>query len=173
MFISTPPTRFYIATAQSVLHLGVESFTFFSRRRWILRNIFTCTSSAPTRFFTSRQRKVYCILCFSFILFANFQMETSWVHFKCTNVYLMAPTRSPFFCFASRQRQACHFSFILVSSCLPKARPRRRGLHATAHSAIFSCSTWFQQQPQLCHRGVVLAAPQRRHVRPRKRKRIT
>ena len=57
--------------------VGVESFTFFSRRRWILRNIFTCTSSAPTRFFTSRQRKVYCILCFSFILFANFQMETS------------------------------------------------------------------------------------------------
>ena len=101
MFISTPPTRFYIATAQSVLHLGVESFTFFSRRRWILRNIFTCTSSAPTRFFTSRQRKVYCILCFSFILFANFQMETSWVHFKCTNVYLMAPTRSPFFCIAT------------------------------------------------------------------------
>ena len=145
MFISTPPTRFYIATAQSVLHLlfsfillflffpgtasalnfslrwpqslltslasaldfsscnrvGVESFTFFSRRRWILRNIFTCTSSAPTRFFTSRQRKVYCIVCFSFILFANFQMETSWVHFKCTNVYLMAPTRSPFFCIAT------------------------------------------------------------------------
>ena len=57
--------------------VGVESFTFFSRRRWILRNIFTCTSSAPTRFFTSRQRKVYCIVCFSFILFANFQMETS------------------------------------------------------------------------------------------------
>ena len=123
MFISTPPTRFYIATAQSVLHLGVESFTFFSRRRWILRNIFTCTSSAPTRFFTSRQRKVYCILCFSFILFANFQMETSWVHFKCTNVYLMAPTRSPFFLHRDSAKRAIFrlFSFLLVCQKLDRA----------------------------------------------------
>ena len=121
MFISTPPTRSYIATAQSVLHL-VSSFLLLFCSKFQQLEACTYISNAPTPFFTSRRPRVCCIF---------------FVHSMCIST---PPTRS----YIATAQRVLHLlsSFLLLFSLARRISSRLVSYCSELRRSLGSKSFW-------------------------------